>query len=144
MQMAEPTAHATLHVLVVDDNATNRFVAGKVLELFDCSFEAVEDGQQAVDTVQSGAFDLVLMDIKMPVMDGVEATRLIRNLPGPVAQVPILALTANADPRDAAEYLAAGMNGVAQKPIQPDALLNAIRLVLGAEAVEQSPLTRAA
>ena len=102
MQMAEPTAHATLHVLVVDDNATNRFVAGKVLELFDCSFEAVEDGQQAVDTVQSGAFDLVLMDIKMPVMDGVEATRLIRNLPGPVAQVPILALTANADPRDAA------------------------------------------
>ena len=144
MQMAEPTAHATLHVLVVDDNATNRFVAGKVLELFDCSFEAVEDGQQAVDTVQSGAFDLVLMDIKMPVMDGVEATRLIRNLPGPVAQVPILALTANADPRDAAEYLAAGMNGVAQKPIQPDALLNAIRLVLGTEAVEQSPLTRAA
>ena len=144
MQMAEPTAHATLHVLVVDDNATNRFVAGKVLELFDCSFEAVEDGQQAVDTVQSGAFDLVLMDIKMPVMDGVEATRLIRSLPGPVAQVPILALTANADPRDAAEYLAAGMNGVAQKPIQPDALLNAIRLVLGAEAVEQSPLPRAA
>ena len=144
MQMAEPTAHATLHVLVVDDNATNRFVAGKVLELFDCSFEAVEDGQQAVDTVQSGAFDLVLMDIKMPVMDGVEATRLIRNLPGPVAQVPILALTANADPRDAAEYLAAGMNGVAQKPIQPDALLNAIRLVLGAGAVEQPPLTRAA
>jgi CheY-like chemotaxis protein len=58
--------------------------------------------------------------------------------------VPILALTANADPRDAAEYLAAGMNGVAQKPIQPDALLHAIRLVLGAEAVEQSPLTRAA
>lgn len=144
MQMAGPTPHATLHVLVVDDNATNRFVAGKVLELFDCSFEAVEDGQQAVDTVQSGAFDLVLMDIKMPVMDGVEATRLIRKLAGPVAQVPILALTANADPRDAAEYLAAGMNGVAQKPIQPDALLNAIRLVLGAEAVEQSPLTRAA
>ena len=144
MQMAEPTAHTTLHVLIVDDNATNRFVAGKVLELFDCSSEAVENGQQAVDTVQSGAFDLVLMDIKMPVMDGVEATRLIRNLPGPVAQVPILALTANADPRDAAEYLAAGMNGVAQKPIQPDALLNAIRLVLGAETVERSPLTRAA
>jgi signal transduction histidine kinase/CheY-like chemotaxis protein len=144
MQMAEPTGHETLHVLIVDDNATNRFVAGKVLELFDCSFEAVEDGQQAVDRVRSGTFDLVLMDIKMPVMDGVEATRLIRSLPGPVAQVPILALTANADPRDAAEYLAAGMNGVAQKPIQPDALLHAIRLVLGAEAVEQSPLTRAA
>lgn len=144
MQMAEPTKHATLHVLVVDDNATNRFVAGKVLELFDCSSEAVEDGQQAVDRVQAGAFDLVLMDIKMPVMDGVQATRLIRNLPGPASGVPILALTANADPRDAAEYLAAGMNGVAQKPIQPDALLNAIRLALGAGTVERSPLTRAA
>ena len=58
--------------------------------------------------------------------------------------MPILALTANADPRDAAEYLAAGMNGVAQKPIQPDALLNAIRLALGAGTVERPPLTRAA
>lgn len=57
----------------------------------------------------------------------------------------ILALTANADPRDEAEYLAAGMNGVAQKPIQPDALLNAIRLVMGSGgAVERSPVSRAA
>ncbi len=144
-QMAEPTDHETLHVLIVDDNATNRFVAGKVLELFGCSSEAVEDGQQAVDRVQAGAFDLVLMDIKMPVMDGVQAARVIRALPGPVAEVPILALTANADPRDEAEYLKAGMNGVAQKPIQPDALLNAIRLVMSSvDAAAQSPVTRAA
>lgn len=66
----------------------------------------------------------------MPVLDGVAATRAIRALPGPAAALPILALTANADPRDEADYLAAGMNGVAQKPIQPEALLNAIRLVL--------------
>jgi len=70
------------------------------------------------------------MDVKMPVMDGVQATRAIRALPGEVARIPILALTANADPRDEIEYLAAGMNGVAQKPIQPEVLLNAIRLVL--------------
>ncbi|MFN3669051.1 MAG: ATP-binding protein [Brevundimonas sp.] len=133
-QLAAPTDHATLHVLIVDDNATNRFVAAKVLELFGCSSEAVEDGRQAVDRVQAAPFDLVLMDIKMPVMDGVEATRRIRNLPGTVAGLPILALTANADPRDEAEYLAAGMNGVAQKPIQPDALLNAIRLVMHSAA----------
>lgn len=140
-QMADPTSHATLHVLVVDDNATNRFVAGKVLELFGCSCETAADGQEAVDRVQSGAFDLVLMDIKMPVMDGVQATRLIRALPGPASAVPILALTANADPRDEAEYLEAGMNGVAQKPIQPDALLNAIRLVMGvAEAAAATAL----
>ncbi|MBU1538726.1 MAG: response regulator [Alphaproteobacteria bacterium] len=144
MQMAEPTDHATLHVLVVDDNATNRFVAAKVLELFGCSSEAVEDGQAAVERVQTGAFDLILMDIKMPVMDGVQATRAIRALRGPVAEIPILALTANADPRDESEYLAAGMNGVAQKPIQPDALLHAIRLVMGGGAVEHAPVTKAA
>ena len=144
VQMADPTAHETLNVLIVDDNATNRFVAGKVLELFGCSTEAVEGGREAIERVQTGAFDLILMDIKMPVMDGVQATRLIRALPGPVAAIPILALTANADPRDEAEYLAAGMDGVAQKPIQPDALLNAIRLVMGRPNDRSTVLTEAA
>lgn len=131
-ERAAPTPHETLHVLVVDDNATNRFVAGKVLELFGCSHETAADGRQAVDRVREGRFDLVLMDVKMPVMDGVEATRAIRALAGPAAAVPILALTANADPRDEVEYRAAGMDGVAQKPIQPDVLLDAIRRVLAA------------
>ena len=126
----EPTPHETLHVLIVDDNATNRFVASRVLDLFNCSHATANDGQQAVEMVTQQAFDLVLMDVKMPVMDGIAATRAIRGLGGVAAQVPILALTANADPRDEMEYLAAGMNGVAQKPIQPDVLLNAIRRVL--------------
>ena len=115
---------------MVGRSARNRFVAGKVLELFGCTHEAAENGQQAVEAVQDRAFDLVLMDVKMPVMDGVEATRAIRGLRGPAAALPILALTANADPRDERDYLAAGMDGVAQKPIQPDVLLNAIRRVL--------------
>ena len=134
--MAEPTPHETLHVLIADDNATNRFVAARLLEMFGCSHEVVEDGAQAVEAARTRPFDLILMDIKMPVMDGVAATRAIRALPGPAGRIPILALTANADDRDAAEYGAAGMNGVAQKPIQPDALLNAIRLALGAGPVE--------
>ena len=141
MAMEAPTPHQTLHVLVVDDNATNRFVAGKVLELFGCTSETADDGQEAVERVQASRFDLVLMDVKMPVMDGMEATRVIRALDGEVARVPILALTANADPRDEAEYLAAGMDGVAQKPIQPDVLLNAIRRVLNRDA---GALSRAA
>ena len=128
--MAEPTPHETLHVLVVDDNATNRFVAGKLLEMFGCTAETAENGAEAVAAVQDRRFDLVLMDIKMPVMDGVAAARAIRALPGPVGRLPILALTANADERDEADYVAAGMNGVAQKPIQPDVLLNAIRLIM--------------
>lgn len=129
-----PTPHETLHVLVVDDNATNRFVAGKVLALFGCTHETADNGRDAVERIAAAPFDLVLMDVKMPVMDGIEATRAIRALPGLAARVPILALTANADPRDEAEYLAAGMDGVAQKPIQPDALLNAIRRVLNQDA----------
>ncbi|WP_295707353.1 ATP-binding protein [uncultured Brevundimonas sp.] len=131
---AEPTPHETLHVLVADDNATNRFVAGKLMEMFGCTFELAENGRQAVEAASMRRFDLILMDIKMPVMDGVQATRAIRALPGPAAATPILALTANADERDEAIYVAAGMNGVAQKPIQSDALLNAIRLTLSEAA----------
>ncbi len=123
-------------MLVVDDNATNRFLACKLLELFGCTFETAENGRQGVDAAMTGAFDLILMDIKMPVMDGVAATRAIRALAGKVASVPILALTANADERDAIAYRAAGMTDVVQKPIQPDALLNAIRLALSATGVE--------
>ncbi|GAA0645674.1 ATP-binding protein [Brevundimonas lenta] len=134
--LAPPTPHETLHVLVVDDNPTNRFVAGKVLELFGCTSDTAENGLEAVERVRRDPFDLVLMDVKMPVMDGVEATRAIRALSGPEARIPILALTANADPRDEDLYLAAGMDGVAQKPIQPDALLDAIRRVLSSDPAE--------
>jgi len=129
-----PTPHETLHVLVVDDNATNRFVAGKVLDLFGCTHEAVDSGAAAVRRVAEGGLDLVLMDIKMPGMDGMQATRAIRSLDGPMASLPILALTANADPRDELDYRAAGMDGVAQKPIQPEVLLNAIRRVMSGPA----------
>ncbi len=128
---AAPTEHETLHVLVVDDNPTNRFVATRLLTMFGCTHETANDGAEAVETAALRPFDLILMDIKMPVMDGVAATRAIRAMSGPAGQTPILALTANADPRDEAEYVAAGMNGVAQKPIQPEALLNSIRLALG-------------
>lgn len=141
--MVAPTPHPTLHVLVVDDNAANRFVAGKLLEMFGCTAEMTENGREAVAAVAARPFDLVLMDIKMPVMDGVAATRAIRALPAPMGALPILALTANADERDEMDYVAAGMNGVAQKPIQPDALLNAIRLVMTA-AADAAALSQAA
>jgi two-component system, sensor histidine kinase len=129
--VVEPTPHETLHVLVADDHPANRFLAGKLLEMFGCSHDTVENGREAVEVARTGAHDLILMDIKMPVMDGVAATRAIRALEGPRSTLPILALTANADERDAATYLAAGMDGVVQKPIEPDALLNAIRRAVG-------------
>jgi CheY-like chemotaxis protein len=106
--------------------------------MFGCSFEAVENGAEAVEAVRGGAFDLVLMDIKMPVMDGVQATRAIRALGDGKGSIPVLALTANADDHDARDYLVAGMDAVVSKPIQPDVLLDAIRRAMG------SPLRDAA
>src|SRR6185312_7786514 len=64
-----------VHVLVVDDNATNRMVAEGLCEMFGCTSETAEDGEQAVEAARSGRFDLILMDIKMPRMDGMEATQ---------------------------------------------------------------------
>jgi len=126
---AEDTGRAA-HILVVDDNATNRMVAQSLVEMFDCTSEAAEDGDEAVEAAKSGRFDLILMDIKMPRMDGVAATRVIRAMPGPLGQVPIIALTANADPDDAEAYLAAGMNGVVEKPMKPEHLLTALQQAL--------------
>jgi CheY-like chemotaxis protein len=129
-----PDAGRAAHVLVVDDNATNRMVAQSLVEMFDCTSEAAEDGEEAVEAVRSGRFDLILMDIKMPRMDGVAATRAIRALPGRIGETPIIALTANADPDDAAGYLAAGMNGVVEKPMKPEQLLMALQQALDGAA----------
>ncbi|MBS0361272.1 MAG: response regulator, partial [Proteobacteria bacterium] len=123
-------AGGALHVLVVDDNATNRMVAQTLVEMFGCTCEAVEDGAAAVEAAATGRFGLILMDVKMPGMDGVEATRRIRSGRAPGSQAPILALTANADPADAAFYRVCGMNGVVEKPVKPERLLEAMSAVL--------------
>jgi CheY-like chemotaxis protein len=118
------------HLLIVDDNATNRIVAAALCEMFGCTSETAEDGVEAVEAAASRNFDLILMDIKMPRMDGLEATRAIRALPGPAASTPIVALTANADPDAVATYLAGGMQAVVDKPIKPDQLLATLQQVL--------------
>jgi CheY-like chemotaxis protein len=136
----ERPASSAAHVLVVDDNATNRMVAEALCEMFDCTSETVEDGMEAVEAARTGRFDLILMDIKMPRMDGIAAARAIRSLEGPEAMTPIVALTANVDPEDARTYMAAGMCCVVEKPIKPDRLLVAINTALAEAqaAVEDS------
>ena len=128
---APQEAERSAHVLVVDDNATNRMVAQALCEMFDCTCESATDGEEALEAARGGRFDLILMDIKMPRMDGVAATRAIRELGGTAGAVPIIALTANADPEDAEGYLAAGMNGVVEKPMKPEHLLAALQAALG-------------
>ncbi len=131
------------HILIVDDNATNRVVAQALCEMFGCTSETAEDGVEAVEAVQERRFDLILMDIKMPRMDGVQATQAIRALTGPERDIPIVALTANADPDDAKKYLAIGMAAVVEKPIKPERLRMAMNLALeqaaAAAAVEAAP-----
>ena len=122
-------SHAA-HILIVDDNATNRMVAEALCEMFDCTSEQAVDGIEALEAVQARRFDLILMDIKMPRMDGVAATRAIRALGGPVSRTPIIALTANADPEDVRSYLEAGMNDVVEKPIKAERMLVALQAAL--------------
>ncbi|MDB5423617.1 MAG: hypothetical protein JWQ29_1033 [Phenylobacterium sp.] len=121
-----------IDILLVEDNATNRLVARTMLARLGARVDEAEDGVAGLEAARRGGYDLILMDIQMPHMDGVTATRAIRGLVGPAARVPILGLTANAMVHQRAEYLAAGMDGVVAKPISPAALLGEIaRVVAG-------------
>ena len=135
-EMAELDLPSSPHILIVDDNATNRVVAQALCEMFGCTSELAEDGLEALQAVQDSRFDLVLMDIKMPRMDGVQATQAIRALEGPAGRVPIVALTANADPDDAKHYLSIGMAAVVEKPIKPERLRLAMNTALLAQDAE--------
>ncbi|HEX6860504.1 MAG TPA: ATP-binding protein [Caulobacteraceae bacterium] len=132
---ADEDAAATLleglRVLVVEDNGTNRLVATRMLEHLGASVETAENGAEGVEAARRGRFDLIFMDVQMPVMDGVEATRQIRALPDPAGQAPIIAMTANALAHQQASYITAGMNGAVAKPLSPAALVAEISAVLG-------------
>ncbi|MBN8889081.1 MAG: hypothetical protein BGP12_14515 [Rhodospirillales bacterium 70-18] len=117
-------------VLVAEDNATNRIVVTRMLERLGHRVESVENGREAVAAVQRGRYDLVLMDVMMPEMDGLAATGAIRALPGPAGRIPIIGLTANALRADSTRCLAAGMNHFETKPITAARLAEAIALVL--------------
>ena len=121
------------HVLLVDDNLLNREIALTLLEDAGFEVECAVDGQMAVDMMaepDADRFELVLMDIQMPVMNGYEAARAIRALEGPAAAVPILAITADAFDTDRQKALDAGMDGHLPKPIEIDKLFAALDALL--------------
>jgi len=132
---AEPAAPAyptftRAHVLIVDDVLENRLMLGLCCDQFGLFHECVENGREALEAVESGRFDVVLMDIFMPRMDGMAATRAIRDLPEPVGAVPIIAVTPAAAPGEIVRYLACGMTDVVAKPINPSRLAEALSAVL--------------
>ncbi|MGZ3217147.1 hybrid sensor histidine kinase/response regulator [Paracoccus sp. T5] len=114
-----------LDVLVVEDNATNRLIVREMLKQRHCRVVEACDGQEGVQMAQTRPFDLILMDISMPRMDGVSATRQIRQ-DGPNAATPIIALTAHALPEDLRHFEESGMTGVLTKPLSLERLEAAI------------------
>jgi CheY-like chemotaxis protein len=136
--MAE-TERAPL-VLVVDDHPTNREVARLILTSYGCEVVEADDGASAVAAARAAAYDAILMDVRMPGMDGLEATRAIRASDGPCARVPILAVTADVMRDDVERCRTAGMNGHVPKPINPARLMTALMTVLdGGEAFPEAP-----
>lgn len=111
-----------MHILLVEDNDINRLYANSILKNWECKVEMAENGYVAVEKIKDMKFDIVLMDIQMPVMDGFEATKAIRLGDAPGSQVPIIALTANATRKDIEKCLAAGMNDCIPKPFTPEDL----------------------
>ncbi|MBA2587278.1 MAG: response regulator [Alphaproteobacteria bacterium] len=111
-----------LRILLAEDNKINQKFAVALLQRAGHAVEVAENGNQAVDAVRRQNFDVVLMDVQMPDLDGIGATREIRGLPYPKSDIPIIALTANAMIGDEREFLDAGMNDYVSKPIQTDIL----------------------
>jgi len=111
-----------MHVLLVEDNDINRLYASSILKTWDCKLEMAENGYVALEKVKNNYFDIVLMDIQMPVMDGFETTKAIRMGDPSRSHVPIIALTANATRKDIEKCLSAGMNDCISKPFTPEEL----------------------
>lgn len=140
----EPTAAPgrSLRVLVADDVAANRMVARAMLVAAGHRVDSAADGAEALAAVMRETYDVVLMDVQMPVMDGLESTRRIRALEGGRGRVPILAVTASALPEQVAACHEAGMDGHLPKPIDRESLLNAVARLASGDTLVDMPAPR--
>lgn len=130
---------ASPRILVAEDNEINQEVIRGFLALRGWTCDVANTGADALSALQARAYDLVLMDVQMPVMDGYEATAAIRSLPAPLRHTPILALTANAMREDRRRCLNAGMDGYAAKPIERESFFAEIDRLLGRSAAGHRP-----
>jgi signal transduction histidine kinase/CheY-like chemotaxis protein len=134
---ATPGSIPSPRILVVEDNMVNQRVAERLLARHGYACDMAEDGQGALDAIGETEYDLIFMDWQMPVMDGIEATRVIRARGGRWADVPIVAMTANAMQGDREVCLAAGMSDYLSKPITPDKLREILNRWLSASQADE-------
>ncbi|MFH1278199.1 MAG: response regulator [Candidatus Eisenbacteria bacterium] len=127
-ERSAPREGPRLRILLAEDNQVNQMVAVRLLEKRGFHVDVAGNGREAVDVLSKSPYDVVLMDVQMPEMDGMEATRTIRNPASPVLDhgIPVIALTAHAMKGDRERCFAAGMDDYASKPIVPEELMNAI------------------
>lgn len=137
--LRERRGHDARRILVAEDDAVNRKVAVRLLELMGYQVDAVADGRQAVDAWRKGGYDLILMDCQMPELDGFRATQEIRGLERPGHHIPIVALTANAMPGAEAGCKAAGMDAYIAKPFDRDHLEACLDGLLAKSALVAEP-----
>lgn len=133
-----PSSTRKLSVLVADDNRTNQKVIGKILERAGHNITIVDNGEQALDAMQAKSFDIALMDVNMPVLNGIEATKLHRFASLGKPRLPIVALTADATPETKQRCEEAGMDACVIKPIEPARLLNIIDSIVGEKQVSDA------
>ena len=122
------------NVLLAEDNPVNAKIASKILHKLGIQTVVVENGKLALEEVTNKNYDIVLMDINMPILDGISAAEKIRQLPFPRNQIPILALTANAMMEDRERCMDAGMNGFVSKPINIAHLIDELDSILSSHA----------
>lgn len=130
---------AGLKVLLAEDNAINAVVAQALLEQLQCDVEHVDNGLKATARVEEGGIDVVFMDVHMPVMDGIEATKRIRKLDGTLGQIPVIGLTAEAFKERHIAFKEAGMDDIVTKPVTIEALQESLlKLAIGQEVTDNS------
>ncbi len=143
---AQARRHGSAHILLVEDNLTNQMVAQAILKKFGFRVDVAVNGLEALTALESTPYDLVLMDMQMPEMDGLEATRHIRDMRSLVINhhIPIIAMTANAMKEDRERCLEAGMNDYVPKPIKPQTLSDALARWLPEETAQNPAPTETA
>ncbi|MBN1437147.1 MAG: response regulator [Sedimentisphaerales bacterium] len=132
-------ANCRVRILLAEDNLTNQQVAISILKKLGLSADAVDNGKQAIKVMETSEYDLVLMDVQMPIMDGIEATKIIRDTNSRVLnhEIPIIALTAHAMSDDRSRCIEAGMDGYVSKPIDVGSLIAELEKWISTEQANQ-------